>query len=206
MQLERILAWLPLAMLFAMMLAGRLRALAMRRRGVRAIIVDLRRPIRERLYDTLMIGVAILWIYLLVAAAWPLSLAWLPGWLTAKIVDSRAVKLVGAALTLAAPVLYAAALHSMGTSWRIGIDQQKPGPLVTTGVFAWMRNPIYTAFDLAFLGPFLIHGRLIFLLVGAVLMLLIHGIIRREERFIAERFGDAFHAYRARVGRYSPWV
>jgi protein-S-isoprenylcysteine O-methyltransferase Ste14 len=188
------------------MLAGRLWMLVMRRRGVRAIIVDLRRPIGQRVYDTLMIAVAVFWIYLLVAGAWPLSLAWLPGWLTATVVDSLAAKLVGTALIVAAPVLYVAALSSMGMSWRIGIDQEKPGPLVTGGLFAWTRNPIYTAMDCLIIGSILIHGRMIDLVVGAAMLLLVHGIIRREERFLAARYGEGFEAYRSRVGRYSPWV
>jgi protein-S-isoprenylcysteine O-methyltransferase Ste14 len=203
--LECVFAWLPLVMLAAMFVASRVRAAVMRRRGVRVVIVDLRRPIGERLYDTLMIGVVLVWVYLLVAEAGPLSLGWLPDWLTAKIIDSLPVRLVGAALVVVAPVLYAAALRSMGTSWRIGIDQEKPGPLVTAGLFGWARNPIYTAFDLAFLGTFLIHGRVIFLIAGAALMVMIHGIIRREGRFLAARYSDAYRTYRTRVGRYSPW-
>ena len=35
-------------------------------------------------------------------------------------------------------------------------------------------------------------------------MLLIHGVALREERFLAERFGEAFQTYRRQVGRYSP--
>lgn len=205
MQIERILAWLPLVLLLAIMLAGRLWMLVMRRRGVRAIIVDFRRPMGERVYDTLMICVTMFWIYLLVAGAWRLSLDWLPGSLTATVMNSRAVKLVGAALIVAAPVLYVAALRSMGESWRIGIDQEKPGPLVTTGLFAWSRNPIYTAMDLLIIGSFLIHGRVIYLIVGAAMLLLVHGIIRREERFLAGRYGDAYRTYCTRVGRYAPW-
>jgi protein-S-isoprenylcysteine O-methyltransferase Ste14 len=34
----------------------------------------------------------------------------------------------------------------------------------------------------------------------------LHGIIRREERFLEQRHGDAFRAYAARVGRYSRWL
>jgi protein-S-isoprenylcysteine O-methyltransferase Ste14 len=206
MQLERILAWLPLVTLLAIVCAGRLWALVMRGRGVRAIIVGWQRPIGQLLYDSLMIVVAMFWIYLLVAGAWPLSLDWLPGWLMANVVDSRAVILVGAALVVAAPVLYVAALRSMGMSWRIGIDTDRPGPLVTAGLFAWTRNPIYTAMDLLISGSFLIHGRAVYLFVGAILMLMVDGIILREERFLAARFGEDFHAYCGRVGRYSPRI
>jgi protein-S-isoprenylcysteine O-methyltransferase Ste14 len=153
-----------------------------------------------------MIVVALFWIYLLVAGAWPLSLGWLPNWLSATLMNSHASKLAGAVLVVAAPVLYVAALRSMGVSWRIGIDQNTPGPLATGGLFAWTRNPIYTAMDLLIIGSFLTHGRVIYLIVAAVMMLFLHGIIRREERFLAARFGDAFGTYCARVGRYSPWI
>lgn len=199
---DRILTWLPLVALFAIMLAGRLRMLAVYRSGVRAVVVDLTRPFGQQAYDTLMIVVAIFWIYLLVAEAWPLSLAWLPGWLTAKVYDSLLMKVVGAALILAAPVLYAAGLHAMGMSWRIGIDQKKRGPFVSTGLFAWTRNPIYTAMDMLIIGTVLIHGRVIFLLLGVALVLLIHGIILREERFLTEQFGDEYRSYCQRVRRY----
>jgi protein-S-isoprenylcysteine O-methyltransferase Ste14 len=77
---------------------------------------------------------------------------------------------------------------------------------VTTGLFAWARHPVYTAFDLAFVGTALLHGRVIFLLLAAMLIALLHGIIRREERFLEQRHGDAFRAYAARVGRYSRWL
>src|SRR6185295_3346706 len=106
MLLERIIDWLPLVTLLAMMITGKLQSLAMHRRGLRVAIVDWHRPIRELLYDTLMIAVAIGWISMLVAEAWPLSLAWLPDWLTKKLVGWLPVRLLGAAFTLAAPVLY----------------------------------------------------------------------------------------------------
>lgn len=72
---------------------------------------------------------------------------------------------------------------------------------MSTGRFAPASNPIDMAFDLAFIGTILIHGRELFLLLGTTLVLLLHGIILRGERFPADRFGDACHAH---VDRYSP--
>ena len=197
---ERVLAWLPFATLAAMMVASRLWAVAMRRQGVRVIVWG--RSGKEYLYDKLLGFVFLFWLYLLLADAWPLSLAWLPEWLTMELVVALPAKLVGALLLIAAPALFAGAVRSLGTSWRMGVDRQTPGPLVTTGLFAWSRNPIYAAFDLTFVGAFLIHGRVVYLLLAVVLVLLLHGIILREERFLAERFGEAFAEYCRRVGRY----
>jgi protein-S-isoprenylcysteine O-methyltransferase Ste14 len=202
MTMDRLLAWLPLLVIGAMLLSSKLRAFAMQRRGQRVIVVDWRRPLRDVLYDALLIVVCVPWFYLLVAEPLGLSLAWLPDWLTTRFLDAGPAKLGGAMLVLAAPVLFAAALRSMGTSWRIGIDRRQPGQLVTSGVFGWSRNPIYLAFDLVVIGAFLIHGRVVYLILGAAVVLLIHAVVLREERFLDAQYGEAFRAYRQRVGRY----
>jgi protein-S-isoprenylcysteine O-methyltransferase Ste14 len=202
--LDQALDWLPLITLLALLPAAKLRALRMQRCGQRVIIVDWNRPLGQILYDTLLIVVALCWFFLLLAEAWPLPYNWLPGWLTKKFIDAPPAKIIGATLLLAAPILYAAALHSLGESWRMGIDCDQPGPLVADGVYAWSRNPIYAAFFLLIGGACLIHGRVIDVLVGAALILLIHGIALREERFLSGRFGEDFRAYRQRVGRYLP--
>jgi protein-S-isoprenylcysteine O-methyltransferase Ste14 len=204
--LNRVVAWLPLAVLAAMLVVSRVRALALRRRGIRVIVVDGNRPLREVIHDALLVAVFVFWSYLLVAEAWPLSLAWLPDGLSTKLIAARPLKIVGAALLIAAPLLFAAAVTSLGVSWRMGVDRQAPGPLVTTGLFAWARNPIYVAFDVLYLAAFLCHGRVIYLLLAVAMWVLLDGVIRREERFLADRFGDEFRVYCQRVGRYSPWL
>lgn len=201
--LDQVFAWLPLAVLAAMLVVSRVRALAMRRCGVQVVVWQ--RPWGEFLYDEVLGIVFVFWAYLLVAEAWPLPLDWLPDWLARKQIDALPARIAGAVLMVAAPVLFAAALRSLGQSWRMGVDRRAPGPLITAGLFAWMRNPIYLAFDTAFFGAWLMHGRLVYLLLAVGLALLLHGIVRREEQFLAERFGEAFSAYCQRVGRYSPW-
>lgn len=93
----------------------------------------------------------------------------------------------------------------MGDSWRIGIDRGAPGALVTDGIFAWSRNPIYLGFELGVIGTFLIQGRLIFLVITLVLMGVLSALIRREERFLTRSYGDAYREYQSRVGRYVTW-
>ena len=200
MVIDRLLAWLPLVILLAMLVLSRLRAIAMHRRGLKVIVWNL--PWSEYLYDKLLALVFVFWLYLLLAEAGPLSLDWISDWLAAKLIDNVAAKSAGAILLIAAPILFGAAVTQLGTSWRMGVDRRDPGPLVTTGLFARSRNPIYAAFDLAFLGAFLIHGRVVFLVLAIALILLLHGIIRREERFLAERFGQAYRDYCARTPRY----
>jgi len=75
--------------------------------------------------------------------------------------------------------------------------------LVTCGVFGWSRNPIYVANTILILGLALAlrWGWLVLLApvcVAAVTAL----AIRREERHLEIRFGDAYRAYKQRVRRW----
>src|SRR5471032_917984 len=75
--------------------------------------------------------------------------------------------------------------------------------LVVSGVYDYVRNPMYVglAFLLAGLGiGFASDWTLVMLVVAA---LVIHfGVVKREERYLEAKFGDAYRQYRARVPRY----
>jgi protein-S-isoprenylcysteine O-methyltransferase Ste14 len=83
----------------------------------------------------------------------------------------------------------------------VGIDNQAPGELVTTGVFAFSRNPIFVFVDLYFIGIFLLNGTVIFL--AAVLVVVgLHYQILQEEQFLRAQYGQAYRYYRAGAPRY----
>jgi protein-S-isoprenylcysteine O-methyltransferase Ste14 len=95
----------------------------------------------------------------------------------------------------------------MGDSWRIGVDVKETTTLVHTGVFARIRNPIYTAMFTFGIGIALVTPNLV---ACAGLILLIATIelqVRRvEEPYLLRIHGDAYRAYTASVGRFIPGV
>jgi protein-S-isoprenylcysteine O-methyltransferase Ste14 len=95
-----------------------------------------------------------------------------------------------------------AGLASFGSSFRVGIDTQHPNALITSGIFAFTRNPIYVAFGSVLLGEFLIQPRWLLLLYLAAGIALFHRQVLREEAYLQEHYGAEFTAYRARVRRY----
>ncbi len=155
--------------------------------------------------DALAVICLLVWAYESVAYAWRFHFHAGPIWLHQVLVGNITVKTVGAALVAIAVVLYAIALGRLGKSWRLGIDRTTPGPLVTDGIYRWTRHPIYVAFDLLFVGTFLVLGHVIFLLLALVLLPLLHCHMLREERFLTELYDGAYRDYCRRVGRYSPW-
>ena len=111
-------------------------------------------------------------------------------------------QIIGAALILTGLLVFSLALAAFKFSWRVGIDDETPGDLVTTGIFSLSRNPIFLSMNLYFLGTFLIHSNLFFLLCFACMALGIHFQILEEEKFLVRQYGDGYLRYMRRVRRY----
>jgi protein-S-isoprenylcysteine O-methyltransferase Ste14 len=75
--------------------------------------------------------------------------------------------------------------------------------LVTSGPFRFTRNPLYVMNALVYLGLTLICNSAWLLGLFVPMLLVIYwGIIRREERYLEAKFGEAYLAYKARVRRW----
>src|SRR5215510_8813865 len=96
---------------------------------------------------------------------------------------SGTIAWIGVLFCLAGLVLLLCSLISFGQSFRVGIDTEKPDKLITSGVFAYTRNPIYVAFALILLGQFLIFPNWILLLYIAAGTWLFHRQVLREEEY-----------------------
>lgn len=77
--------------------------------------------------------------------------------------------------------------------------------LVTEGPFRFTRNPIYLGGTLLYAGLALLIGRIgPLLLLPALLATLNRGVIEREERYLAQRFGEGYRTYQEAVPRWLP--
>ena len=75
--------------------------------------------------------------------------------------------------------------------------------LVVTGPFRYSRNPLYVALILMYAGLALAFNTLWPILLLAVLFPLVHwGIVRREERYLERKFGEAYSRYSAVTRRW----
>ena len=79
----------------------------------------------------------------------------------------------------------------------------EPSAVVTSGPFAFTRNPMYLGMVACLVGWAVILGSVTPVVVIAGFFALIHyRFVLREEPFMAERFGEAYRAYTARVRRW----
>ncbi len=75
--------------------------------------------------------------------------------------------------------------------------------LVTSGPYRFTRNPMYLGFTLLYLGLALwFGGYWTLMLLPPVLVVMIHGVIRREEAYLSRLFGTEYDDYRQRVRRW----
>jgi protein-S-isoprenylcysteine O-methyltransferase Ste14 len=75
--------------------------------------------------------------------------------------------------------------------------------LVVTGPFRFSRNPMYVARTVLYLGLGLLMNALCVLAVLVPLLLVMqYGVVRREERYMEARFGEAYRQYRSAVPRW----
>ena len=84
------------------------------------------------------------------------------------------------------------------------IQPWKPSTaLVTTGVYRYSRNPIYLGMALIYVGLSLFADSILALAwLPLALIIMYNGVIRREERYLEAKFGEAYRAYRGRVRRW----
>lgn len=116
----------------------------------------------------------------------------------------RTAAVVVAALGL---VCTCAAQLAMGTAWRIGVDPAERTDLVTSGPFAFIRNPIFTAALITFTGLALASPNIVSLGGLAVVYTGIQMQVRAvEEPHLLATHGQTYAAYAARVGRFLPWI
>ena len=123
------------------------------------------------------------------------------------MLDTTAVHVVGLVVAVAGIVGTLAAQQTMGTSWRIGVDQQETTQLVTRGTFALVRNPIFSTTTTAGLGLTLLTPNAIAVLGLATLVAAIEIQVRAvEEPYLLRTHDQTYRAYASRVGRFLPGV
>ncbi|QUF84841.1 isoprenylcysteine carboxylmethyltransferase family protein [Clostridium butyricum] len=77
--------------------------------------------------------------------------------------------------------------------------------LLTTGAYAWVRNPIYSAFTIVFTGILCVQNNLILLVLPFIYWLFLSIIVKKEETVLEKIFGQEYLIYKSKVNRCIPW-
>lgn len=174
-------------------------------RGINPIVIGGGKEGWVRIVELLSFGGLVLWMIELVLYAVHADFHIFPAPLNQILIDSQISRIIGATLLFIGLLFFLGAFVSFGDSWRVGFDIKTPGKLVTGGIFAFSRNPIYVFLDLWFIGVFLMNGRVIFLVFAILTLIVIHWQILQEEAFLSKLYDEPYHQYRSQTGRYIIW-
>jgi protein-S-isoprenylcysteine O-methyltransferase Ste14 len=147
--------------------------------------------------DYLIPPFALFYFYTVFAAAFNLPIV-----SKQTFLQSEGVAWIGVGMCLVGLTVLLLSLFSFGQSFRVGIDLDHPDELVTTGIFAFSRNPIYVAFGCVLIGQFLVFPNWILLAYLVAGVWLFHRQVLREEAFLKRHYGQQYVAYSNRVRRY----
>jgi protein-S-isoprenylcysteine O-methyltransferase Ste14 len=140
-----------------------------------------------------------MFVYVVVYAFFP---TWHDIFLPIRQLASSIIICIGFSLLFISLVWTVMAQTHMKNSWRIGIDTETKTELVTSGLFAISRNPIFFGMIVTLLGLFLTTPNaltFLFLILGYILIQI---QIRLEEEFLAKAHGQKYLEYKQKVRRF----
>ncbi len=157
---------------------------------------------RQRFLERYGRVVSLLWFGLVVGFA--LAPAHMPAWGFPLFLDNMPLRYAGFVAAAGFLVGLIAAQWQMRDSWRMGLDEENRTQLVTSGLFRYVRNPVF-AMILGYLGAMV-------LVLPCAATLLLWGMsftglylqVLEEEPFLLRQHGEPYQQYLARTGRFWP--
>ena len=92
----------------------------------------------------------------------------------------------------------------LSAAWKVLYGAQRDHKLASTGPYAHVRHPQYDGFILIMLGFLLQWPTLITVIMFPILVTMYVRLARREEKEVAEEFGDQFRRYADRTPAFLP--
>lgn len=116
------------------------------------------------------------------------------------------VKVVAAILLVVGLIIAITARYTLAGNWSNSVALKENHELITTGLYGYVRHPIYTGMLMMFLGTALSYGTLgaavgfLVILVGILLKM------REEEALMTEHFAQQYISYKKHTNTLIPFV
>ncbi len=113
----------------------------------------------------------------------------------------------GVLAIVASLVLFRLTHKQLGRMWSVTLEMREGHKLVTDGLYAHVRHPMYSSFALFALAQCLLLQNWIAGPIGLIgFGILFFMRVPQEERVMIETFGDQYRDYMGRTARIIPWI
>ncbi len=114
---------------------------------------------------------------------------------------------VGLVVMLAALYLFYETHRQLGRNWSVTLETRKKHELVDTGLYGYVRHPMYSAFWLLAVAQAILLPNFVGGLSGVVGWGILFFLrVGREERLMIDTFGRDYANYMNRTKRVIPWL
>jgi protein-S-isoprenylcysteine O-methyltransferase Ste14 len=143
-------------------------------------------------------------LLLLVAVLLGLILDWLlPAYMLSVMLSFGTRVLLGVELIVAGVALVTMAERSFRAAGTEVRPWRPSTAVVSTGVFGYLRNPMYVGGTAALLGLAILLASDWMVVMTVVMAVVLHfGVVLREERYLTAKFGEPYMRYLQEVPRY----
>jgi protein-S-isoprenylcysteine O-methyltransferase Ste14 len=114
---------------------------------------------------------------------------------------------VGVIALVVSLVLFRVTHKQLGRMWSVTLEMRDQHKLVTSGLYGYVRHPMYSSFALFALAQLLILPNWIAGPAGLITFgILFFMRVPNEERVMIETFGDEYRHYMQHTARIIPWI
>ncbi|MFY0625432.1 MAG: isoprenylcysteine carboxylmethyltransferase family protein [Reichenbachiella sp.] len=149
-----------------------------------------------RVYKVMMVGT---WVAIICSSFIPDVYHYL---MPIGYLDNQFIQLSGLVLLVTSFIWIVVAQYQMSKSWRIGINYEEKTDLVSHGVFAYSRNPVFLGVLVSYLGTFLIIPNALTFATLWITYFIIQVQVRLEEEYLKSIHGDAYELYQRKTHRW----
>jgi protein-S-isoprenylcysteine O-methyltransferase Ste14 len=113
---------------------------------------------------------------------------------------------VGAGLMLIGNIFFIAAHNELGKQWSAELEIQSGHNLIDTGIYQFIRHPMYTGFLVFGLGLILLSANFFGCAYLPVVSVMIAFRLPAEEAMLLEVFGETYQKYQSRTSALFPGI
>ena len=160
-------------------------------------------PLERRMW-LLLVPTIVLWIVLpWLALTRSQGLLALPE-ITHSLAGYAALRWIAAICAVMSLALTVKCWRRMGSDWRMAVSETQKSALITDGLFARVRHPIYALQMLLMLCTVVIVPTAPIFVIAIVHLALMNLKARNEEHHLLKMHGARYRAYLERTGRFFP--
>jgi len=125
----------------------------------------------------------------------PVALTLLSVYFWATFLNRDFLKIAGAIINVAGLAMWWSAKLTLAGNWGMGFGTPGIKQLVTRGIYAKIRHPMYWGIILTIIGLVLLYPEIRFSIVSLLVVVYFFSRMRRESRYLSEKLGEEYRDY-----------